>query len=169
MHFSRQKSDWVVISRLKPFGPQGYPLPVRINSVATNSFTSVGWDVSKLFHRMDTYNQVKYNKPKPRAWFWQDFLLHQGFYTLTFGNTCTLWGNSIREVIYRLMFKNTKRSVIHSWGTEVPFSKTCNTGRNLPLEANLTNFKRKIVQFTSAYISLISGVVIHSLCRHKYS
>lgn len=169
MHFSRQESDWVVISRLKPFGPRRYPLPVRINLVATNSLTSVGWDLSKLFHRMDTYNQVKYNKPKPRAWFWQDFLLHQDFCTFIFGNTCTLWGNSIIEVIYRLMFKNTKRSVIHSWGTEVPLFKTWNTGRNLPFEANLTSFKRKIVQFTSAYISLISAAVIHSLCRHKCS
>jgi len=45
---------------------------------------------------------------------------------------------------------------VHSSGKEIPFFKACNTWTNLPLGVNLTNFKRNMVWFTSAYISLIS-------------
>lgn len=72
-----------------------------------------------------------------------------------------LWENSTIEPICRITITYQTPVFlplikVHSSGKEIPLFKACNTGKNLPLGANLTDFKRNIVQFTSAYISVIS-------------
>lgn len=90
---------WVVICRLKLFGPWVHPSPVRVKSVATNSLTSVGWDLSQKGYLQSS--QIKQTRTN------QDPNLAQDFCTFTSCHTCILWEISTREPICRIIITNT--------------------------------------------------------------
>lgn len=97
---------WVVISRLGPFGPWAI---LRL-SVATNSLTSVGWDLSKLSFTKTILTMLKLNNTnpsQPRPCFGQDFWLAWDLCTFTSCCTCIWWENRTREAICMLISANT--------------------------------------------------------------